>query len=183
MAAKNGHLEICRLILANVNDKNPVNHDGETPSQLAAYHGHLPVMELIKSALSKKGLMKKAQNVPAMMAIHGLGSGPATATTLGGRRRAEQSSTTPSTPATPGTPRNATILVESTPNVVHTETVSSSSSSDSSDSKSDSDSSLSVSSTGTVEGNGYYAGHGSLRRGNCYKCGHRGHWAPGCPFG
>ena len=56
MAAKNGHLEICRLILANVNDKNPVNHDGETPSQLAAYHGHLPVMELIKSALSKKGL-------------------------------------------------------------------------------------------------------------------------------
>ena len=55
LAAKNGHLEICRLILANVNDKNPVNHDGETPSQLAAYHGHLPVMELIKSALSKKG--------------------------------------------------------------------------------------------------------------------------------
>ena len=38
----------------------------------------------------------------------------------GGRRRAAQSSTTP---ATPGTPGNATILVESTPNVVHTETV------------------------------------------------------------
>ena len=120
LAAKNGHLEICRLILANVNDKNPVNHDGETPSQLAAYHGHLPVMELIKSALSKKGLIKKAQNVPAMMATHGLGSGPATATTSGGRRHAAQSSTTP---ATPGTPGNATILVESTPNVVHTETV------------------------------------------------------------
>ena len=38
----------------------------------------------------------------------------------GGRRRGAQSSTTP---ATPGAPENATILVESTPNVVHTETV------------------------------------------------------------
>ena len=94
MAAKNGHLEICRLILANVNDKNPVNHDGETPSQLAAYHGHLPVMELIKSALSKKGLIKKVQNVPSIMTTHGLGSGPTTATTLGGGRNATQSSTT-----------------------------------------------------------------------------------------
>ena len=54
LAAKNGHLEICRLILANIVDKNPVNNDGETPSQLAAYHGHLSVMELIKSELSKK---------------------------------------------------------------------------------------------------------------------------------
>merc|ERR1719330_2073207 len=119
-----------------------------------------------------------------MTATHGLGSGPAIATTSGGRRRGAQSS------ATPGAPGNATILIESTPNVVHTETVettpsenvisgptesSSSSSSDSSDSNSDSDSS--VSSTGTVEGYGYYGGYGS-----CYKCGHRGHWAPGCPF-
>ena len=132
MAAKNGHLEICRLILANVNDKNPVNHDGETPSQLAAYHGHLPVMELIKSALSKRGLIKKAQIVSTMMATHGPGSGHATPTTSGGRRSVAQSSTTPATPVTPG---NAAILVESTPGP--TESLSSSSS-DSSDSNSDS---------------------------------------------
>ena len=54
LAAKNGHLEICRIIMANVVDKNPINHDGETPSQLAAYHRHFSVMELIKSALSKR---------------------------------------------------------------------------------------------------------------------------------
>ena len=182
-------MDICHLILANVDDKNPVNHDGETPLQLAAYHGHLPVMELIKSALSKKGLIKKAQNVPAMMATHGLGSGPATATTSDGRRRAAQSITTPATPATPRTPGNATFLIESTPKTVETPPSengiagstesSSSSSSDTSDSKSDSDSSLSVSSTGTVEAEGYglYGGYG-----NCYNCGHRGHWASGCPF-
>ena len=129
LAAKNGHLEICRLILANVHDKNPINHDGETPSQLAAYHGHLPVMELIKSALSKRGLIKKAQIVPTMMATQGPDSGPATPTTSGGRRRVEQSSTTPVIPG------NAAILIESTPGP--TESLSSSSS-DSSDSNSDS---------------------------------------------
>ena len=122
-------MEICRLILANVNDKNPVNHDGETPSQLAAYHGHLPVMELIKSALSKRGLIKI---VPTMMATQVPGSGPATPTTSGGRRSVAQSSTTPATPVTTG---NAAILVESTPGP--TESLSSSSS-ESSDSNSDS---------------------------------------------
>jgi ankyrin repeat protein len=54
LAAKNGHLEMCRLIIANITDKNPINHDGETPFQLATYHGHMSVMELIKSALSKR---------------------------------------------------------------------------------------------------------------------------------
>ena len=54
LAAKHGHLEICRLIIANITDKNPINDDGETPLQLATFHGHLAVMELIKSALSKR---------------------------------------------------------------------------------------------------------------------------------
>lgn len=54
LAARHGHLEICRIIMANIVDKNPINHNGETPNLLAALHGHLSVVELITSALRKR---------------------------------------------------------------------------------------------------------------------------------
>ena len=50
---------------------------------------------------------------------------------------------------------------------------SSESSDDDDDSNSDSDASLS---TLSGEEGHYYGGYG-----HCYICGHRGHWAPGCP--
>ena len=42
-AAQNGHLEVCRLIMNNVIDRNPKDQRGVTPLHLAAYGGHLEV--------------------------------------------------------------------------------------------------------------------------------------------
>ena len=52
-AAKNGHYDICKLILANTKDINQENDQGETPIQLAAYSGHNDVCKLIESYQNK----------------------------------------------------------------------------------------------------------------------------------
>ena len=67
MAAENGHLEVCKLILVNVQDKYPKNSwyakgffkmmlkknskslQGCSPLELAIENGHLDVVELISS--------------------------------------------------------------------------------------------------------------------------------------
>ena len=46
-AAQNGLFEVCKLILENVQDKNPVGLDGWTPLDFAAENGHLKVCHLI----------------------------------------------------------------------------------------------------------------------------------------
>jgi len=46
-AADNGHFEICRVILDNMEDKNPVDSFGTTPLYLAAMRGHLETYRLI----------------------------------------------------------------------------------------------------------------------------------------
>merc|ERR1712038_135966 len=50
-AAKNGHLEICKLIMDTIDDKNPAirtrRKDGWTPLHEAAENGHLEVWRLI----------------------------------------------------------------------------------------------------------------------------------------
>ena len=52
MAAHQGHFEICRLIVENVQDKCPVDGHGDTPLHMAAHMGHQDIYHLI------------AQNVP-----------------------------------------------------------------------------------------------------------------------
>ena len=48
LAAKNGHFQVCKLIIDNVVDKNPEDHDNKwTPFHLAASNGHLPVCQLL----------------------------------------------------------------------------------------------------------------------------------------
>ena len=47
LAAKNGHFKICRLIIANVNDKNPGDVNGVTPLHRAVEFGHVDVCKLI----------------------------------------------------------------------------------------------------------------------------------------
>ena len=47
MAAENGHLLVCQLIIRNADDKNSKTNNGLTPLHLAAKNGHLPVCELI----------------------------------------------------------------------------------------------------------------------------------------
>ena len=46
-AAINGHLEICRLIIDAVEDKNPSNGNGKTPLHWAAENGHAEVVKLM----------------------------------------------------------------------------------------------------------------------------------------
>ena len=46
-AAQNGLLEVCKLILENVEDKNPVGLDRWTPLDFAAENGHIEICELI----------------------------------------------------------------------------------------------------------------------------------------
>ena len=43
VAAQNGHLEVCQLIITNVEDKNPTNNHGLTPLHAAAEKGHLEI--------------------------------------------------------------------------------------------------------------------------------------------
>ena len=46
-AAEQGHLEICRLTIDVVIDKNPADEYGDTPMHLAAENGHLEICRLI----------------------------------------------------------------------------------------------------------------------------------------
>jgi ankyrin repeat protein len=47
-AAKNGHYEVCQLVISNVNEKNPASNDGFTPLHIATKHGHYKICNLIK---------------------------------------------------------------------------------------------------------------------------------------
>ena len=46
-ASDKGHFDICKLIIDNVNDKNPSQNDGETPLHNAANGGHFEICKLI----------------------------------------------------------------------------------------------------------------------------------------
>ena len=52
-AAKNGHYEVCQLIISNVNEKNPASHDGFTPLHFATKHGQYKICNLIGKNLRK----------------------------------------------------------------------------------------------------------------------------------
>ena len=53
-AAGNGHLKICQLILANVEEKNLPDSLGNTPLHVAAKSGHLEVCRAIIGTLDDK---------------------------------------------------------------------------------------------------------------------------------
>ena len=48
-AAKEGHLDVCKLIIANVDNKHPVNISGRTPKDLADHRKHVEVSQLFQS--------------------------------------------------------------------------------------------------------------------------------------
>ena len=54
MAAKLGHLDLCKLIIENVEDKNPRDKFGWTPLHQAAVLGHLSVCKLILENVKDK---------------------------------------------------------------------------------------------------------------------------------
>ena len=53
-AAKRGYLDICRLIISTVDDKNPACGNGFTPLHTAARHGYLEVCQAIMNEVQEK---------------------------------------------------------------------------------------------------------------------------------
>ena len=45
---------MCKFIIKNVQDLNPISHFDQTPLHLAEKEGHKKICELLKSANSKK---------------------------------------------------------------------------------------------------------------------------------
>ena len=54
LAAENGHYNICKKIIENVQDKNPSDENGWTPLHLATLFGHLKVCEYILENIDEK---------------------------------------------------------------------------------------------------------------------------------
>ena len=53
-AALNGHFDICKLIIANLSEKNPSNSSGVTALHWAAKNGHLEVCQLLIENVQEK---------------------------------------------------------------------------------------------------------------------------------
>ena len=66
-AAKNGHLEICRLIAQHLEDKNPRDVIGWTPLHWAAEHGHFKICQLIAQDLEDKNPMTNDGTTPKQL--------------------------------------------------------------------------------------------------------------------
>ena len=54
LAALKGHSEVCRLIIENVEDKNPADNFGDTPLHLAAKKGSLDICKMILPKVKDK---------------------------------------------------------------------------------------------------------------------------------
>ena len=48
-AAKNGYLNVCKLIAENVQEKNPKDFGGQTPLEMAEVRGHSSVVEYFQT--------------------------------------------------------------------------------------------------------------------------------------
>ena len=53
-AAQNGHLEVCKVILENIPEKNPKTKDGSTPLLFAARQGLYDVCKIILENVENK---------------------------------------------------------------------------------------------------------------------------------
>ena len=63
-AAQNGHLEVCKLIMDNITDKNPANVEGEMPFHFAAKKGQLAVCQFMLENLSDKNPRDRDEVTP-----------------------------------------------------------------------------------------------------------------------
>ena len=63
-AAYNGHLEVCKLIMDYITDKNPANMKGETPFHFAAKNGQLAVCQVMIESLSDKNPGDQVEMTP-----------------------------------------------------------------------------------------------------------------------
>ena len=51
LAAKNGHLNVCKAIIKEANDKNPKDNQGMTPFHFAALVGHEKICKVFMSSV------------------------------------------------------------------------------------------------------------------------------------
>ena len=71
LAATNGHLEICKLIVENMDeqgDKNPKNNFGNTPLHYAAADGHFEICKLLAEKIVNKNPENNLRKTPAQIA-------------------------------------------------------------------------------------------------------------------
>ena len=54
VAAQDGHVEVCKVIMNNILDQNPGDDKGITPLHEAANYGHLAVCQLIAENIVDK---------------------------------------------------------------------------------------------------------------------------------
>ena len=64
------HLYICKLIIANIQDKNPASNDGTTPLHLAAGMCHEDICKLIIANVPNKNPSGRNGETPLHLAAH-----------------------------------------------------------------------------------------------------------------
>ena len=70
-AVKGDRLLDCKLIIDNVEDKNPQDDDGRTPLHLAAWYGYLSIFELIFNNVKDKNPKDKNERTSLHDAAYG----------------------------------------------------------------------------------------------------------------
>ena len=68
LAAQNGHMKICQLIIGNVADKNP-KALGWTPLHFAAQKGQMEICQLILENIKEKNPANMCGQTPKSLAI------------------------------------------------------------------------------------------------------------------
>ena len=69
VAAIEGHLEICKLIVSEVDDKNPLDNQGRTPLHYASIYGHSEIYKFIAERVEEKNPPDNQGKTPLYMAI------------------------------------------------------------------------------------------------------------------
>ena len=66
-AANGGHLEMCKLLIGKMQEKNPVDNSGWTPLHFAAKSGHGEVCKLIAGYIGNKNPMSYDGYTPRVL--------------------------------------------------------------------------------------------------------------------
>ena len=69
LATKNGHTDVCKLIINNIINKNPKNYHGETPLHMAAQNGNLWIFKSIVKHIEDKNPLDDFQQTPLDVAL------------------------------------------------------------------------------------------------------------------
>jgi ankyrin repeat protein len=64
LAAEHGHLEVCKLLIGKLENKNPSNVLGWTPLHAAAKNGHGEICKLIASNIVNKNPVSNDGQTP-----------------------------------------------------------------------------------------------------------------------